>query len=140
RRVEGAPEDNAGDEARHDQHAEPEHRARPSQHVPEFESEIPDPGKKTRARFRAIRRAHRRPPGAARLSMVSISTKSLLTGGLEVLCGTWHSVQKKRRGDTEARNWPSRSIKWVIETIGAWDSPVRERAWQDRHLLLLRSI
>ena len=31
------------------------------------------------------------------------------------------AVQKKRRGDTEARNWPSRSMKWVIETIGACD-------------------
>jgi len=31
-------------------------------------------------------------------------------------------------------------MKWVIETIGAWLSPVRERAWQDRHLLPLRSI
>src|SRR5262245_43903484 len=140
RGVEGAPEDDAGDEARHNQYAEPEHRARPPQHAPELECKIPDPDEKTRARFGAIHRAHRRPPGAARLSMVSMSTKSLLTGGLEVLCGTWHSVQKKRRGETEARNWPSRSMKWVIDTIGACESAVRARAWQDRHLLLLRSI
>ena len=69
-----------------------------------------------------------------------MSVKSLLTGGLAVFCGTWHSVQKKRRGEIEARNWPSRSMKWVIETIGACDSAMRARAWQDRHLLPLRSI
>jgi hypothetical protein len=67
--------------------------------------------------------------------MVSMSTKSLLTGGVVVTCGTWHSVQKKRRGETEARNRPSRSMKWVIDTIGASDSAMRARAWQDRHLL-----
>src|SRR5215470_17190365 len=50
------------------------------------------------------------------------------------------TVQKKRRGDTEARNSPSRSMKWVIETIGACDSAVRACAWQDRHLLPLMSI
>ena len=44
------------------------------------------------------------------------------------------------RGETEARNCPSRSMKWVIETIGACDSPVRALAWQDRHLLLFKSI
>ena len=69
-----------------------------------------------------------------------MSTKSLVIGGFTTFCGTWHSVQKKRRGDTEARNWPSRSMKWVIETIGACDSPVRARAWQDRHLLPFMSI
>ena len=46
----------------------------------------------------------------------------------------------KRRGEIDARNWPSRSMKWVIDTIGACDSPVRARAWQVRHLLPLRSI
>jgi hypothetical protein len=48
-------------------------------------------------------------------------------------------VQKNRRGDTEARNCPSRSMKWVMLIIGAWDSPVRARAWHDRHLLPLMS-
>jgi hypothetical protein len=56
-------------------------------------------------------------PGAARLSIVSISTKSLVTGGATTFCGTWHEVQKKRRGDTEARNWPSRSMKWVTPRV-----------------------
>ena len=35
-------------------------------------------------------RAHRRPPGCARLSSVSMSTKSLSTGGFTSCCGTWH--------------------------------------------------
>ena len=40
RGVEAAPEDHAGDEAGEHQHAEPEHRARPAQHVPQFEREV----------------------------------------------------------------------------------------------------
>src|SRR4029077_4193209 len=104
------------------------YRARPPQHVPEFDDETPSPCQPGAAGNRQGGRTHRRPPRAARLSMVSMSVKSFDTGGVTTLCGTWHSVQKKRRGDTEARNWPSRSMKWVMLTIGACDSPVRARA------------
>src|SRR4029077_16287368 len=112
------------------EYTETEHRTRPDQHIDQFEHEIPGPPKQpgTRRSFCGLSRAHRRPPGAARESMVSTSTKSLLTGGTFTLCGTWHSVQKNRRGDTDARNWPSRSMKCVIEIIGACDSAVRARA------------
>src|SRR5213075_1855184 len=99
-------------EAGEHQHAEPEHRTRPAQHVPQFDDKAPHPRQSGTARRCRIDRAHRRPPGAALLSMESMSTKSLSTGGFTTFCGTWHSVQKKRRGDTEARNWPSRSMKW----------------------------
>src|SRR5205085_11192429 len=118
---------------------------RPHQHLPELARKVPAsrdqaaPGLQPFAGLIGGRR-HRRPPGLARDGSVSISVKSLLTGGLAVFCGTWHSVQKKRRGEIEARNWPSRSMKCVIETIGACDSAVRARAWHDRHLLPLRSI
>src|SRR3569832_2657250 len=138
RRVESAPEDHAGDEPREHQETKAEHRTRPPQHAPKLERELPEPFQ-TGGRPRCIDRGHRRgPPGLARLSSVSMSVKSFSTGAFTSCCGTWHCVQKKRRGDTEARNSPSRSIKCVIESIGAWLSPVRARAWQERHLLPLR--
>jgi hypothetical protein len=63
----------------------------------------PKDWQKKRARAEADRIIKRYgPANAARLSMVSISTKSFDTGGVTTFCGTWHSVQKKRRGDTES--------------------------------------
>src|SRR5258705_612324 len=140
RGVEAAPEHHTCNEPRKHQHPEPEHRTRPAQHIPQFDDETPCPYQRGPARLCRVDRTHRRPPGAARLSMVSISTKSLVTGGVTTFCGTWHSVQKNRRGEIEAKNWPSRSMKWVMLTIGACDSAVRARAWHDRHLLPLMSI
>src|SRR5262249_56924570 len=74
--------------ARDHQHAEAEHRTGADQHVPKSDDEIPCPPQERRARTRLVEHAHRRPPGFARLSIVSISTKSLLTGGLIMFCGT----------------------------------------------------
>src|SRR4051812_45449894 len=111
RGIEGAPKHYAGHEAGKHQHAETEYRTRPPQHVPQFDGKRPKPCQPGPARYDRVGRAHRRPPGAARLSIVSISMKSLSTGGFTRFCETWHSVQKKRRGDTEARNCPSRSMK-----------------------------
>ena len=71
---------------------------------------------------------------------VSTSSKSLPTIGCTSVCGTWHWVQKKRRGVTAASTWPSRFWKWVTETIGAWLTATAVRLWQVRHLLTLRSI
>src|SRR5262249_1361652 len=139
RGVERAPEHHARDEAGEHQHAEAEHRARAAQHVPQLEREGDDRAPWFWLCRRPIRNRHRRPPGCARLSSVSMSTKSFGTGAFTSCCGTWHCVQKKRRGETEARNWPSRSMKWVIDSIGACDSAVRARAWHERHLLPLRS-
>src|SRR5262245_2011553 len=138
--VEGAPEQDAGDEAREHQQAQAEHRAGPAQDAPKLPREVVGAAEEGRRRLRALARRHRRvPPGAERASSVSMSTKSLGTGALASYCGTWQEVQKKRRGDTVARNWPSRSMKCVMLIMGAWDSPVRERAWQARQRLPLRS-
>ena len=71
---------------------------------------------------------------------MSTSSKALPTGGCTSICGTWHWVQKKRRGVTAASTWPSRFMKWVIDTIGAWLAATAVRLWQVRHLLTLRSI
>src|SRR6516162_1996964 len=87
-RVEGAPEDHACGKAREHQNAEPEHRARADQYDPEFAEKSPGPPPKGWARALFFEHTHRRPPGAARLSMVSTSTKSLLTGGLVTFWGT----------------------------------------------------
>src|SRR5262249_37196123 len=90
RGVETAPEDHTGHEAREDQNAKAEHGTWPDQHAPQLNRELPHPCEKPRPRGRLFERAHRAPPGAARLSRVSISTKSLLTGGFDTLWGTWH--------------------------------------------------
>ena len=54
RGVEAAPEHHAGHEAREHQHAEPEHRARPPQHVPQFDDKRPQPRQPGPARRRRI--------------------------------------------------------------------------------------
>ena len=43
RGIESVPEHQAGYEAREHQHAEPEHRTRPAQHIPELDDEYPHP-------------------------------------------------------------------------------------------------
>src|SRR5262249_61787106 len=129
RAVEGAPEPRAGDEAADHQHPEADHGARAPQHAPQLPCEVVEAAIPRRRALRAFARRHRRaPPGAVRASSASMSTKSFSTGALTSCCGTWQEVQKNRRGDTVARNWPSRSMKCVILIIGACDSPVRDRA------------
>src|SRR4051794_34878404 len=136
RGVEPAPEDHARHETGEHEYPEAEHGARPAQHIPQIACEVEKTAPPPR---RCFCYRHRRSPGCVRESSASMSTKSLSTGAFVSCCGTWHCVQKKRRGDTEARNCPSRSMKCVIDSIGARLSPVRARAWHDRHLLPLRS-
>src|SRR5262245_43196980 len=136
--VEGAPENNSGDKAGEHENAEAEYRAWPPQHVPYAARKREHTPRKRRRR--SFGRGHRRPPGAARLSKVSMSTKSFSTGAFTVCWGTWHWVQKYRRGEIDAKVCPSRSKKCVMLIIGACVSCTRVRAWQDRHLLARRLI
>ncbi len=69
-----------------------------------------------------------------------MSTNALPTNGLVACCVTWHWVQKYRLGETDARNWPSRFMKWVMLTIGALESAVARRLWHDMHLFAFMSI
>src|SRR4029079_967842 len=107
--IERAPENNSGDKAGQHQKAQTENRAWPTQHVPEFEGKsectLPE------GRLRGFGRRHRCPPGPPRLSRLSISTKSFSIGTRTLCWGTWHCVQKYRRGEIDARNCPSRSAK-----------------------------
>src|SRR5262249_61663829 len=88
RGVEGAPENDAGDEARKDEDAETEYRAGPAQHVPDGERKRPRAAPQRLLRAVRRRRRHRRNPGGALVNSVSMSTKSLSTGGLTSCWGT----------------------------------------------------
>src|SRR5262249_43248942 len=92
RRVEAAPEDDAGNKSREHQCAKTEDRARAAQNAPNFQDKVEraPPERRTRS----IDHRHRCAPDVFRVSSVSMSTKSFTTGGFTLCCGTWHSVQK----------------------------------------------
>src|SRR5262249_16032782 len=124
--IESTPEKDSSYKTREHQKSKAEYRAWPNQNTPNF--------KRKRNRTppkrgpRDFGRRHRGAPGPTPFKTVSMSTKSLSTG-IRTLCwGTWHWVQKYRRGEIEAKNCPSRSEKCVTLIMGACDSRTRVRA------------
>ena len=92
--IEAAPEDDAGDEACQHQHAQAEDRTGADQDVPEIDDKGADLRDFCRLRF--ARDAHRRPPGVALLSIVSMSMKSLVTAALR--CAAGRDIRCSRTG------------------------------------------
>src|SRR5262245_22371376 len=77
--VESAPENDTRDKTGQHQKTKAEDRARPSQHVPDFQGKIERALPERRPR--CFRRRHRGFPGPLRVKSVSMSTKSFVIGG-----------------------------------------------------------